>query len=185
MSLRDDDDRDALIDRVAHDLTAGDPPASLAENVRARIGNSDRGRWFVGWRPVTAVAALAVAIATAAALWPERPVNTPVVATHRPVAANDGPAVADEGPATAGHDVPDETPPQTPETHAVAGFHLRQGSGGQVSRPVTTSVHAPLLPAIESLDVPAIDDPVLVAEMSGLAMPIEIEPLQIAPLELQ
>ena len=169
MSTRDDDALDALIDRVAHDLTAGNPPAALAAAVRSRIGDGDRGWPFVGWRPMTAVGSLVLAIGLATALWLGRPADAPSVANNRPVAATDGPAEAgpyarekERAPSPTGADV-------VPRS----------------IQPVVPSVAAVPLPGIEPLDVPAIDDPAMVAEMSPAGSPIEIEPLQIAPLELQ
>jgi hypothetical protein len=166
MSLRDDDRLDEMIDRVARDLIAGDPPAGLAARVRARIAGGERGPGLAAWRPATAAAVLVLTVVVATARWPQQPPEQPgVQRAMRP---------ADAGPAKAGHDVPEETLP--PDSYAGAGF----------SRPeVTATADAAPLPAIDPLAIPLIEDPVLVAEMSDLAMPIEIEPLQIAPLELQ
>jgi hypothetical protein len=182
MSTRDDDALDALIDRVAQDLTAGDPPASLAEHVHARVAGRHRPRWVVAWQPVTAVATLVLTVVLATvALWPERPERPADPA----VVAWDGQAGADGGPARViGGSAPRDPP-------SIGQFQVGRvppsGSAGPVRRTdqiaAVTNADVTPLSGIEPLAVSAIDDPVLIAEMSGLPMPIDIEPLQIAPID--
>ena len=207
MSMRDDDRLDALIDRVAHDLTAVTPPRGLAEHVRARIAVGDRAAWFVAWPLVAAVSALVVAIVLTTALWPGREADAPVVA-DRWAADTDGGSTSTSAEATA------DKPRDPPYVDTVqTGPAPTRSEPGLVTRPSTLAQGVPSdvegrsepaarsraadgvtlagaegaapLPGIELLTVQAIEDPVLVAEMSGLAMPIEIEPLQVAPLAVQ
>jgi hypothetical protein len=177
MSTRDDDALDTLIDRVAHDLTAGDPPASLAGHVHARIAGRDRPRWFVAWQPVAATVVLAIGLA--AVFRPDPAVDVPAARQEPPPTAGEAPAAVTGGSASSlevAHGVPSDV-------------ERRSGPAGRIRRAdvvaIATTTDASPLPAIEPLAVSSIEDPVLVAEMSGLAMPIEIEPLQIVPLELQ
>lgn len=206
MSRRDDDRLDSVIDRVAHDLTTGELPAGLAEHVRARIATRRRsgrpereskgaGRddapGFLAWRPVTAMAALVIVTGLAVALWPARRVDVPVVADQGSSAGNGGSASASIGTTA---DLPEETPDGQTQAARVRRGGLaaptRLAGDGPIAEPPVATLPAGTLPAatplpaIEPLAVPAIEDPVLVAEMTGLAMPIVIVPLQIRPLDV-
>jgi hypothetical protein len=185
MSRHDDDGLDALIDRVARDMTAGEPPADLAAHVRARIGGRDAARWFVAWQPAAAAAVVVMAIAIAAVLRPERPADPPA---DQPAVVKTEPAAVIGGSAAANPPSVSQVQAEPGPTRSEARQVPRRGPIAPPAQAVqvamATTIASPL-PSIEPLGVAAIDDPVLIAEMSGLAMPIEIEPLQVAPLELQ
>ena len=168
----DHDALDALIDRVAQELTGAEPPAALAAVVQARVSARDTGGPLTWWQPVAAIAALLLAVLIATALWPSRQAQGPVVRRETPAAPGGGPADVSAGSA-----------PQDPQhsTPSLAGRVRRSGPAGRAGQ--RESVEG--LPPIAPLDVTPIDAPSLIADMSGLDMPIEIEPLQIAPLELQ
>ena len=163
---------DALIDRVAQDLTGAEPPAALAAVVQARVSARDTGRRLAWWQPAAAIAALMLVVLIATALWPPRQAERPVVRREAPAAPGGG--AADVSAGSAPRDPQHSTPSLTARVRRSGPAELA-GRGEPVDG----------LPPIEPLDVTPIDAPSLIAEMSGLDMPIEIEPLQIAPLELQ
>jgi hypothetical protein len=203
--MRGSDDReplDALIDRVARDLTAAEPPATMAGEVRARVAAGGRARSVVQWRPVMAGAALMLAVVLAAVVWPERQADPPAVAGDEPAAGSGGSAssldLASDAPGGSrwaanppdvnqlGPSNVNQVPGPAPSG---AGPAVRGGPAAQAERIAgAAAVATALLGPLEPLDVPAIDEPTPTGEMLALGATldvalIEIEPLRIQPLE--
>lgn len=149
---------DELIDAAAHAMTRGEPSAQLRIAVRARI---DTRTWpaVAVWPPAVAVAA---AVALAVVVWwpPFEPAPPQPAAVVTPAPATVAP------PAVSRIETSATTPPKAvPRTH------------------VTRSVR-PLDP-IAPLVIEPMTTPLIAVTTSSGVMPIEIDDLQIEPLQVQ
>jgi hypothetical protein len=149
------DDRDDLIDAAAHEMTRGEPSQRLRREVRTRI-DKRRPVWAVPmWVPLVVAVALLIVVA--------RTLSGP-------------------------HGVPDRVRPTPVEQTAAAPRVVPpvveaspSPRVGQITRPRRRPTRA--LQPINPLVIEPIAMPLMAVTTSSGVMPIDIDPLQVEPLQ--
>jgi hypothetical protein len=152
-----DIDIDQIIDAVAREMTAGDPPA-LTAAILPRLRPRRSLTWRV-WVPVAGALAVA-AVAVVIALNPSLRVVTPMISRAAPTTA----VASATHPSAARESAPSE--PSARAAHAI------RAASEPAATPASTDFGLPALPALAPLD-------------TATASPIQPEPLAITQLVVQ